>query len=157
MWNPQTSGQCCNRSSADLKMTRFMRLLCVLLYSSRHCATITARPHLPSPSARSMLHWPEDDEVHATLVGVVVLLQTQGHDVVELVQGGHLLVHPLLWLSVRVHVVAEHQATQVLFPTLNEITDRLSFKNRPVDVAGGLNSLHSVRHQQRWQKKMSLP
>ena len=62
---------------------------------------------------------PEDDQVHAALVCLVVLSQAELCHAAKALHGGHLGVVPLLrLLHVRPHVVSKHQVPQVLLHQL---------------------------------------
>ena len=63
---------------------------------------------------------PEDNEVHASLVGLVVFVETEFSDRVEVIDVLDLCVDPVVYVKVRVHVIAEHQTAEVFLRRLNE-------------------------------------
>ena len=67
---------------------------------------------------RLQLHYhysPEYDKIHPCLVRLIVLLQTQLHHAVEIINRFHLLIEPLICVRIRVHVITKHQAAHVVF------------------------------------------
>lgn len=66
-----------------------------------------------------LVHLPEDDEVHAVLVRLVVLVQALLHHLAEGLHGWNLRVEPLRLLHLGVHVVPKQQAPQVLLTHLH--------------------------------------
>lgn len=60
------------------------------------------------------MNLPEDDQVHAVLMRLVVLVQAEFHHLAEALHGGNLGIKPLITFQLCVHVVSKHQAFHVL-------------------------------------------
>ena len=83
------------------------------MYMSHQLKTINVTLHCTCYSVS-----PEYDEVHAIFALIVVLHEALLCHLVHRLSGRYFLVHSLIRVQIRVHVVSEHQIPQISFNQL---------------------------------------
>ena len=104
----------------DLR-TRDMRERCSSKYLN-HERKYKSQEVIQSRKAAKGASWdlPKHNQVHLSLVRLIVLVEAELHDVGKVVDRFHFFVQPIFAFRVHVHVIAEYQRTHVILTQLSK-------------------------------------